>query len=112
MQDFGREIYSHFPSEILHNLQYFPIFALFCGHISGVWQNNKGGGEKSGDGRAETEQVGAEEQRRKNGDGTSGGGRAETEEWRWKEWRRKSGEGRVEKEQEVRKREEERKYWE
>ncbi|OUN60775.1 hypothetical protein B5G16_01540 [Alistipes sp. An66] len=58
MQDFGREIYSHFPSEILHNLQYFPIFALFCGHISGVWQNNKGGGEKSGDGRAETEQVG------------------------------------------------------
>lgn len=43
MQDFGREIYSHFPSEILHNLQYFPIFALFCGHISGVWQNNKGG---------------------------------------------------------------------
>ena len=73
MQDFGREIYSHFPSEILHNLQYFPIFALFCGHISGVWQNNKGGGEKSGDGRAETEQVGAEERRRN---------KWETEEWR------------------------------
>ena len=73
MQDFGREIYSHFPSEILHNLQYFPIFALFCGHISGVWQNNKGGGEewrrnewgrKSRDGRMEMERVEKEEWRR------------------------------------------------
>ena len=93
MHDFGREIYSHFPSEILHNLQYFPIFALFCGHIAGVWQNNKGGVR-----RVETERVGADELRRKNGDGKSGEGRVEME--------------RVEKEQEVRKREEERKYWE
>ena len=88
MQDFGREIYSHFPSEILHNLQYFPIFALFCGHISGVWQNNKGGGEKSGDGRAETEQVGAEEWRRNEWGRKSRDGRMEMERVEKEEWRR------------------------
>ena len=82
MQDFGREIYSHFPSEILHNLQYFPIFALFCGHISGVWQNNKGGGEKSGDGRVETGEWRRNEWGRKSGDGRMEMERVEKEEWR------------------------------